>query len=76
MDGSTSPALTKLTNLMGPERGRRFFDQMLQTLELSDLDSPQASLRFGEALIEQGGVLASIGHSVKIHALLQGARER
>jgi hypothetical protein len=70
-----STALQKLTNLMGPDRGRRFFDQMLGQLGMNALDTPQDSLRFGEALIEQGGVLASIGRSVKIQAILHGAQQ-
>ncbi|MFV8749859.1 hypothetical protein ACNOYE_04860 [Nannocystaceae bacterium ST9] len=69
-----TPALQKLTNLMGADRGRRFFDQMLDQLGIDELATPQDSLRFGEALIEQGGVLASIGRSVKIHAILRGAQ--
>jgi hypothetical protein len=69
-----STALQKLTNLMGADRGRRFFDQMLGQLGMNALDTPQDSLRFGEALIEQGGVLASIGRSVKIQAILHGAQ--
>lgn len=69
-----SPVLIKLTNLMGEERGRRFFDQMLRQLDMPELATAQDDLRFGEALIEHGGVLASIGRSVKIHALLHGAR--
>ena len=69
-----TPALQKLTNLMGADRGRRFFEQMLGQLGMAGIETPQDSLRFGEALIEQGGVLASIGRSVKIHAILRGAQ--
>lgn len=71
-----TPALQKLTNLMGAERGRRFFDQMLDELGMTALATPQDSLRFGEALMEHGGVLASIGRSVKIHAILHGANPK
>jgi hypothetical protein len=59
---------------MGTDRGRRFFDQMLDELGMTELATPQDSLRFGEALMEQGGVLASIGRSIKIHAILHGAQ--
>lgn len=69
-----SAALKKLINLMGPERGRSFYRETLDELGLDELISPEDSARFGQQLITRGGVLASIGRSIKIQAILHGAR--
>jgi hypothetical protein len=66
-------ALQKLVNLMGQERGHRFYFETLDSLGMTELASPDDSARFGNALISRGGVLASIGRSIKIQAILQGA---
>jgi hypothetical protein len=66
-------ALQKLVNLMGPERGSRFYQDTLETLGMADLATPDDSAKFGNELISRGGVLASIGRSIKIQAILQGA---
>ena len=67
-------ALKKLINLMGQERGYSFYLEVLDLLGLNGLTSPNDSLRFGEELISRGGVLASIGRSIKIQAILHGAQ--
>ena len=41
---------------------------------MSELATPDDSARFGNELISRGGVLASIGRSIKIQAILQGAQ--
>ena len=69
-----SAALQKLTNLMGLERGQQFYRETLAQLGMNELDSPNDGLRFGNELISRGGVLASIGRSIKIQAILHGAR--
>jgi hypothetical protein len=67
-------ALKKLVNLMGEERGRTFYRETLDQLGMQELTTPDDSARFGEELISRGGVLSSIGRSIKIHAILHGAR--
>lgn len=69
-----SAALKKLINVMGPERGQSYYREILDELGLDELGSPEDSARFGQRLIARGGVLASIGRSIKIQALLHGAR--
>jgi hypothetical protein len=66
-------ALQKLVNLMGQERGHRFYLETLDNLGMAELATPDDSARFGNELIARGGVLASIGRSIKIQAILQGA---
>lgn len=67
-------ALKKLVNLMGQERGYAFYLETLDRLGLEGLSNPNDSARFGEELIARGGVLASIGRSIKIQAILHGAQ--
>jgi hypothetical protein len=69
-----SAALKKLVNLMGPDRGQRFYLETLEGLGMEELSTPDDSARFGEELISRGGVLASIGRSIKIQAILRGAQ--
>jgi hypothetical protein len=67
-------ALKKLVNLMGQERGYAFYLEVLDLLGLKSLATPNDSVRFGEELISRGGVLASIGRSIKIQAILHGGQ--
>jgi hypothetical protein len=73
-DERESMALKKLVNLMGQERGYAFYLEVLDLLGIKSLASPNDSVRFGEELISRGGVLASIGRSIKIQAILHGAQ--
>jgi hypothetical protein len=67
-------ALKKLVNLMGQERGYSFYLEVLDLIGLKGLTTPNDSVAFGEELISRGGVLASIGRSIKIQAILHGAQ--
>jgi hypothetical protein len=67
-------ALKKLVNLMGQERGYSLYLEILDRIGLKGLATPNDSVRFGEELISRGGVLASIGRSIKIQAILHGAQ--
>lgn len=60
--------------MMGEERGRIFYRDTLDKLGMTELATPDDNARFGEELISHGGVLSSIGRSIKIHAILHGAR--
>jgi hypothetical protein len=65
--------LKKLTNVMGQERGHAFYVEILDVLGLDELRDPNDNARFGDELITRGGVLASIGRSIKLQAILHGA---
>jgi hypothetical protein len=67
-------ALKKLVNLMGQERGYSLYLEVLDLIGLKGLATPNDSVRFGEELISRGGVLASIGRSIKIQAILHGGQ--
>lgn len=72
---SSAAALQKLVNVMGPDRARDLSEQILRQIGLQDLRTPNDRYRFGQALIARGGLLESIGRSIKIQAILHGATE-
>lgn len=64
----------KLRNILGPQRAAALIQSLLAQLAIDGLRSPDDRLRFADLLVERGGVLASIGRSIKIQAILHGAR--
>jgi hypothetical protein len=72
---SSIAAIQKLVNVLGAERARKLSGEILRQIGVTDLRSPNDRLRFGDALIARGGVLESIGRSIKIQAILHGAIE-
>jgi hypothetical protein len=68
------PALTKLINMLGREKAERLAKEIATELGIHGTMSPTDRLRFGDALVRRGGVLEAIGRSIKVQALLQGAR--
>lgn len=72
---SSNAAIQKLVNVMGPARAGELATQVLRQIGLQELRTPDDRLRFGQALIGRGGLLESIGRSIKMQAILHGARE-
>ncbi|MGZ3421566.1 MAG: hypothetical protein ACXWUG_07615 [Polyangiales bacterium] len=72
---SLNPALQKVFNVMGAERGRVIVDQTLKQLGVRELRTPDDRLRFGNELIKHGGLLESVGRAIKIQAILHGAAD-
>ena len=72
---SQNPALQKVFNVMGTDRGRAVVDQTLGKLGMRELRTPDDRLRFGNELIKLGGLLESVGRAIKIQAILHGANE-
>jgi hypothetical protein len=66
----------KLRNVLGQDRANVLIQSLLAQLGLDGLRTPDDRLRFADLLVERGGVLASIGRSVKIQAILHGARRQ
>ena len=64
----------KLRNILGPERASVLIQSLLAQLCIDGLKSPDDRLRFADLLVDRGGVLASIGRSIKIQAILHGAK--
>ncbi|UJR86053.1 hypothetical protein [Sandaracinus amylolyticus] len=71
----SDPALKKLVNVMGEARASVLIEETLRRIGRASLDSPEARYRFGVELMKHGGVLESIGRSIKIQAILLGAKE-
>jgi hypothetical protein len=71
----SNPALQKIFNTFGAQRGRALVDETLASLGITELRTPDDRLRFGNALIKRGGLLESVGRSIKIQAILHGAAE-
>lgn len=65
---------TKLVNMFGAVKAEQLARELMMETGVQSLDHPDHQLRFGEALIRRGGVLAAIGRSVRVQAFLAGAR--
>jgi hypothetical protein len=68
-------ALRKLENVLGAERAKTVTRDTLREIGLETLRTPNDRLRFGEALVHKGGLLEVVGRSIKIQAILHGAKE-
>ena len=68
-------ARRKLNKVMGPRSGPTLYQDTCRELGLEEIQTPNDSLLFGDALIAKGGILASVGRSIKIQAILFGAVE-
>lgn len=67
--------LTKLAGVLGAARAEEVYDRAMHDAGIAQVDSPDERLRFGIALVKQGGVLEAIGRAIKIQAILHGAQE-
>jgi hypothetical protein len=63
----------KLIRLFGEAEGTALAREVLGALGLRAIESPHDIYRFGDALTGRGGIYAILGHSIKTHAILNGA---
>lgn len=63
----------KLVNMLGANAGERIANEVLQELGVQSLANPNHELAFGKRLVERGGLLAFIGRSIQIQAIMHGA---
>jgi hypothetical protein len=66
-------ALEKLTRVLGAERGRRVFDEVLAASQLTVLESPDDLYAFSVHLGRRGGFEAAVGAMLGVTAVLRGA---
>ena len=66
-------AIEKLRNIMGANEADLIVRETMQSAYISNLDDPDQLLKFADALMKKGGVLAAIGNAIKIQAILEGA---
>jgi hypothetical protein len=72
----TALAITRLTRAMGERAGMSCVQELLALLGLTEIKTPTELLDFANCLRERGGVMEVVGSSLKVTALLRGARER
>ena len=70
------PAVSKVINVMGHERGMAVVDEVMRHANLRELRTPDDRYAFGCVLMKRGGVFEAIGRAIKIQAILYGASER
>jgi hypothetical protein len=68
------PALAKIINVMGSDRARAAIADAMRRAQLTALQTPNDRLKFAMALMKSGGIFEAIGRSIKIQAILHGAK--
>jgi hypothetical protein len=69
----TDLALEKLGALLGAERARVVFQEVLTEARLEEIGRAQDLLTFGDTLKSRGGVEGAVGSILGFQALLRGA---
>ena len=65
----------KITKMLGPEQGAQLIREGLEEIGATELRTPDDCLLFASVLIARGGLIAAIGRSIKVKALMHGASE-
>jgi hypothetical protein len=65
--------MTKLNKMLGSARAEVLFHEIIGPMN-GQVQTPDELMRVANALIEKGGLTKMIGHSLKMEALLRGAR--
>lgn len=68
------PALAKILDVMGSERAQAAIVDAMRRAQLTALQTPDDRLKFAIALMKSGGIFEAIGRSIKIQAILHGAK--
>jgi hypothetical protein len=66
-------ALGKLTRILGPDRGRRVFDQTLAAVHLTAVRTPEELSVFAATLEKRGGIEAAVAGLLSVAATMRGA---
>lgn len=64
----------RLVHVYGAGRGEALFREVLAELGLDALENPNQEMLFADALISRGGLLEAVGRSLRVRALLRGAK--
>ena len=67
--------LERLTKALGPMRAAEVMNERLALWRPRPLDTAQDLLEFSNHLMRCGGLIQSVGRSLKVQALLRGATE-
>jgi hypothetical protein len=66
-------AITQLNEVLGPDTARQTLEECLGEAGLSDVRSPEDLLALAQAMIKRGGFVTTVGRSLKIEAIIEGA---
>lgn len=69
-------ALDKLTRILGAEKGRRVYDDVLGEVGLAEVSTPDDLYAFSERLSLRKGFEAAVGGLLGVAAVLRGASAR
>ena len=72
---SEARLIQKLVHVLGRARADALIKATLDELGEKDLSTPEIRLAFGQGVLRHGGVIEAIGRSIKIQAILEGAKE-
>lgn len=67
-------AVGQIAKVLGEEGARQMVAEVMRSAGLSRLRSAHDLLLFSEGLMGRGGVAEIVGRSMKVHAVLKGAR--
>lgn len=69
-------ALEKLTRVLGADKGRRVYADVLSEAKLAEVNTPDDLYVFSECLSRRGGFEAAVGAMLGVAAVLRGASGR
>ncbi len=72
---SEARLVQKLVHVLGRPRADALIKSTLHEIGARDLSTPEIRLHFGQAILRHGGVIEAVGRSIKIQAILEGAKE-
>ncbi len=66
-------ACTKLDRILGAEKARLVLAEGMKQCNMASIGTPDDLFRFARVLERQGGIVATIGALLALHAVLRGA---
>ncbi len=67
-------ALSKLTRILGDQRGAWLYDQIVASMKVDRLSTPEDLYAFAAHLSARGGMDGAVGGMLSVAAVLRGAK--
>jgi len=67
-------AVEQMAKVLGADEAERVLAECMRGLALDEVRSPQDLLRIADRLVQAGGFVAVVGGSLRVQAILAGAR--
>ena len=64
----------RLIHVFGRQKGAEVYERIMGNLGIETIAGPDDEMRFADALIGSGGLMETIGRSLRVRALLRGAQ--